>query len=95
LAVPIDRTNAVRPATKFLYIEQSFFDTLAIWTLFTHDDTRTHTSQPKAISPVSGEQGVIGILIQTLSRDARHCGHDNTQRIEKIGRAGRGIPARA
>jgi hypothetical protein len=51
LAVPIDRTNPVRPATQFLYIEHAFFETLAIWTPFTHDDTRTHTSQRKGYIP--------------------------------------------
>jgi hypothetical protein len=66
LAVPIDRTNPVRPATQFLYIEQAFVETLAIWTPFTHDDTRTHTSQRNAISPVSDEQGVIGTLISNI-----------------------------
>jgi hypothetical protein len=65
LAVPIDRTNPVRPATQFLYIEQAFVETLAIWTPFTHDDTRTHTRR-NAISPVSDEQGVIGTLISNI-----------------------------
>jgi hypothetical protein len=51
LAVPIDRTNPVRPATQFLYIEQAFFHALAIWTFFTHDYTRTRTQPVEGYMP--------------------------------------------